>query len=91
MAKRLEVDEKPITRGQFVAFAKCDTIELGAESRRQRASEIKYIEFTYSAPKAVSVVAALDDRVKGELYEAVKDELRWFETLATVRDRRGKK
>ncbi|MCE0499162.1 MAG: relaxase domain-containing protein, partial [Methylacidiphilales bacterium] len=89
MAERLGLDEKPITREKFVAFAQCDTVGLGADSKRQRASEIKYIEFTYSPPKAVSVVAALDDRVKVELYEAVKEELRWFETLVTVRDRRG--
>ena len=37
----------------------------------------------------MSVVAAVDDRVKGELYAAVKDELRWFEQQVDVRDRRG--
>jgi conjugative relaxase-like TrwC/TraI family protein len=62
---------------------------LGADSKRQRVSEIKYIEFTYSPPKAVSVVAAVDDRVKVELYAAVKEELRWFEQQVEVRDRRG--
>jgi conjugative relaxase-like TrwC/TraI family protein len=89
VAERLGLEEKPITREQFAAFARCDLKGLGAESKRQRASEIKYIEFTYSPPKAVSVVAAVDDRVKGELYEAVKEELRWFEKQVTVRDRRG--
>jgi conjugative relaxase-like TrwC/TraI family protein len=90
VAERLGLDEKPITREKFVAFAQCDTLGLGAESKRQRVSEIKYIEFCYSPPKALSVVAAVDDRVKVELDEAVKEELRWFETLVTVRDRRGK-
>ena len=33
--------------------------------------------------------AALDNRVKGQLYKAVKEELRWFETQVMVRDRRG--
>jgi conjugative relaxase-like TrwC/TraI family protein len=89
VAERLGLDEAVITREKFVAFAQCDMEGLGADSRRQRASEIKYIEFTYSPPKAVSVVAAVDDRVKGELYAAVKDELRWFEAQVTVRDRRG--
>jgi len=89
VAERLGLDEAPITREKFAAFAQCDLIGLGAESKRQRTSEIKYIEFTYSPPKAVSMVAALDDRVKGELYAAVKEELRWFETQVTVRDRRG--
>ena len=70
VAERLGLDEKAITREKFVAFVQCDTVGLGAESRRQRASEIKYIEFCYSPPKAVSVVAAIDDRVKVELYEA---------------------
>jgi conjugative relaxase-like TrwC/TraI family protein len=89
VAERLDLDGEAITREKFVAFAQCDMIGLGADSKRQRASELKYIEFTYSPPKAVSVVAALDDRVKGELYAAVKEELRWFEGQADVRDRRG--
>jgi conjugative relaxase-like TrwC/TraI family protein len=89
VAERLGLEEAPITREKFVAFAQCDTLGLGADSKRQRASEIKYIEFTYSPPKAVSVLAAVDDRVKAELYEAVKEELRWFETKVAVRDRRG--
>jgi conjugative relaxase-like TrwC/TraI family protein len=89
VAERLGLDGAVVTRDKFVAFAQCDMKALGANSKRQRTSEIKYIEFTYSPPKAVSVVAALDDRVKGELYAAVKEELRWFETQVTVRDRRG--
>ncbi len=89
VAERLGLDETPITREKFVAFAQCDMIGLGVESKRQRASEIKFIEFTYSPPKAVSVAVAVDDRVKIELYEAVKEELRWFETHVAVRDRRG--
>jgi conjugative relaxase-like TrwC/TraI family protein len=89
VAERLGLDEAAITREKFVAFAQCDMKGLGADSKRQRASEIKYIEFTYSPPKAVSVVAAVDERVKGGLYAAVKEELSWFETQVTVRDRRG--
>ena len=68
VAERLGLDEAVVTREKFVAFAQCDLLGLGADSKRQRASEIKYIEFTYSPPKAVSIVAALDDRVKVELY-----------------------
>src|SRR5476651_1329703 len=60
VAERLGLDGKPVTREKFVAFAQCDTLGLGAESKRQRASEIKYIEFCYSPPKAVSVLAAID-------------------------------
>jgi conjugative relaxase-like TrwC/TraI family protein len=89
VAERLGLDEAAVTREKFVAFVECDMKGLGADSKRQRVSEIKYIEFTYSPPKAVSVVAALDDRVKVELYAAVKEELRWFEMQVTVRDRRG--
>jgi hypothetical protein len=64
VAERLGLDEAVVTREKFVAFVECDMKGLGADSKRQRVSEIKYIEFTYSPPKAVSVVAALDDRVK---------------------------
>ena len=81
--------EAAVTREKFAAFVQCDMKGLGADSKRQRVSEIKYIEFTYSPPKAVSVVAAVDDRVKVELYAAVKEELRWFEQQVEVRDRRG--
>jgi conjugative relaxase-like TrwC/TraI family protein len=89
VAEQLNLSEKAITRDEFVAFVNCDMKALGADSSRPRVSEIKYIEFTYSPPKAVSVVAAVDDRVKGELYAAVKDELKWFEQQVDVRDRRG--
>jgi conjugative relaxase-like TrwC/TraI family protein len=89
VAERLGLDEAAVTREKFAAFVQCDIKGLGADSKRQRVSEIKYIEFTYSPPKAVSVVAAVDDRVKAELYAAVKEELRWFETQVEVRDRRG--
>ena len=78
VAERLNLSEKAITREEFVSFVSCDMKALGAESSRPRVSEIKYIEFTYSPPKAVSVVATVDDRVKGQLYAAVKDELKWF-------------
>ena len=89
VAERLGLDEAAVTRAKFAAFVQCDMKGLGAESKRQRVSEIKYIEFTYSPPKAVSVVAAVDYRVKVELYAAVKEELRWFEQQVEVRDRRG--
>jgi conjugative relaxase-like TrwC/TraI family protein len=89
VAERLNISEKAITRNEFVAFVNCDMKALGADSSRPRMSEIKYIEFTYSPPKAVSVVAAVDDRVKGQLYSAVKEELKWFEQQVDVRDRRG--
>ncbi len=56
---------------------------------RQRQSDIKYQEFTYTAPKGFSVAAAVDPRLKAELLSAVKDEFTWFEGFARVRDRRG--
>src|ERR1700727_836544 len=89
VAERLGLDEEVVTREKFAAFVQCDMKGLGADSKRQRVSEIKYIEFSYSPPKAVSVVAAVDDRVKVELYAAGKDELKWFEQQVDVRNRRG--
>ena len=56
---------------------------------RQRQSDIKYQEFTYTAPKGFSVAAAVDPRLKAELLAAVKDEFTWLEEFARVRDRRG--
>ncbi len=52
-------------------------------------SEIKYQEFTYTAPKGFSVASAVDPRLKAEMLAAVKDEFTWLEQFARVRDRRG--
>ena len=56
VAQRLGLNEAVVTREKFVAFVECDMKGLGAHSKGHRVSEIKYIEFTYSPPKAVSVV-----------------------------------
>jgi hypothetical protein len=42
VAERLGLHEEAITREKFIMFAECDMIGLGADSKRHRASEIKY-------------------------------------------------
>lgn len=91
LAEELGKAGKTVTREDFKAFLRSDVVSMGGkpEWSRPRTSEIKYIEFTYTAPKAFSICAALDDRLKPELMAAVQDEFTWFEAAASARDRRG--
>jgi len=75
---------------RFGAFTELDVSLLsGRKLRRPRKSERCAIEFAYSAPKSVSIAAVRDSRIAEELAGAVKEELAWFETFASCRDRRG--
>jgi conjugative relaxase-like TrwC/TraI family protein len=75
---------------RFRAFAKLDMSWLsGRKLQRPRKSERQAIEFAYSAPKSVSVAAARDSRIAVEMSASIKDELKWFESFASCRDRRG--
>lgn len=89
LAAEVARENQAVTRNDFRAFLECDLQALGASWKRPRTSELKYIEFTYTAPKAFSVAAALDDRLKAELALAVREELSWFENASCARDRRG--
>lgn len=89
LAAEIGRENQAVTRDDFRSFLECDLAAMGAPWKRPRTSEIKYIEFTYTAPKAFSVVAALDDRLKNELALAVREELTWFESASSARDRRG--
>lgn len=91
LAAEIGLDNKPITRQDFQAFLKCDLEAMGraAHLKRARASDLKYIEFTYTAPKSVSIAAALDERLKEAVFQAVREEMAWFEHAAAARDRRG--
>ena len=75
---------------RFRAFAKVDISWLsGKKLQRPRKSERQAIEFAYSAPKSVSIAAVRDPRVAVEMSAAIKEELKWFESLARCRDRRA--
>ena len=76
---------------RFTRFAELDVALLSGqrELRRPRQSERQAIDFTYSAPKSVSVAGVFDSRLRLELRAAVIEELRWFERHAAARDRRG--
>lgn len=89
LAAEVGRENQAVTREDFRAFLECDLQALGAPWKRPRSSELKYIEFTYTAPKAFSIAAALDDRLKMELALAVHEELTWFENASCARDRRG--
>jgi conjugative relaxase-like TrwC/TraI family protein len=76
---------------RFEAFAELDVAFLsGKELKRPRKSELMATEFTYSAPKSVSIAASLEPRVAVEMTAAVKEEMKWLESHAACRDRRGK-
>jgi conjugative relaxase-like TrwC/TraI family protein len=76
---------------RFTSFAELDVALLSGqkELRRPRQSARQAIDFTYSAPKSVSVAGVFDSRLRLELRAAVIEELRWFERHAAARDRRG--
>jgi len=75
---------------RFRAFAKLEISRLsGRKLRRPRKSERQAIEFAYSAPKSVSIAAVRDPRVAVEMSAAIREELKWFESLACRRNRRG--
>lgn len=92
------IEDEGIRREDFAKFLEGDLRSVGENFdrspqmenlKRLRSSELLYTEFTYTAPKGFSIVAALDERLKTELFEAVKEEFKWFETAVSVRDRRG--
>jgi conjugative relaxase-like TrwC/TraI family protein len=92
LAEEWGLGTQPIFRAdaRFGAFAELDVSLLsGRKLRRPRKSERCAIEFAYSAPKSVSIAAVRDSRIAEELAGAVKEELAWFETFASCRDRRG--
>jgi conjugative relaxase-like TrwC/TraI family protein len=92
LAREWHLDEQAILKGdiRFKAFAKLDLRTLRqSDLARPRKSSRKAIEFTYSAPKSVSIAAVLDPRIKDELRAAVRQEMDWFEQFAAARDRRG--
>jgi conjugative relaxase-like TrwC/TraI family protein len=92
LAEEWGLGTQPIFKAdaRFGAFAELDVSLLsGRKLRRPRKSERCAIEFAYSAPKSVSIAAVRDSRIAEELAGAVKEELAWFETFASCRDRRG--
>src|SRR5260221_2843491 len=92
LADQWGLSEKAILKDdpRFRSFAELDISALsGTDLKRPRKSERQAIEFVYSVPKSVSIAAALDGRITEQMTAAVKEELRWFESFACCRDRRG--
>jgi conjugative relaxase-like TrwC/TraI family protein len=92
LADEWNLSEKPILKGdpRFRWFAELDIARLSGENlKRQRKSERQAMEFVYSAPKSVSIAAVLDGRIGEQMSMTVNEELRWFESFACCRDRRG--
>ncbi len=98
LAAMVGLEGAAISHDDFGQWLDGDLREVGAATdpatdqsklKRARSSELLYTEFTYTAPKSVSIAAAVDGRLKDHIMEAVTDELRWFESAAAVRDRRG--
>jgi TrwC relaxase len=84
--------EKAILKGdsRFRSFAVLDIATLSGQNlKRPRKSERQAMEFVYSGPKSVSIVAVLDERIGEQMSMAVKEELKWFDNFSCCRDRRG--
>ncbi len=98
LADKLNMGGVGISKKDFDHFLAGDLTQMGKVTdptipheklKRVRESQLLYTEFAYTAPKSFSVAAALDERLKPELFAAVSQELRWFENAVSVRDRRG--
>src|SRR5260221_5469910 len=92
LAEEWGLSGEPIVREdpRFRAFAKLDINWLsGKKLQRPRKSERQAIEFAYSAPKSVSIAAVHDPRIGIEMSAAGKEEVKWVESVACCRDRRG--
>jgi conjugative relaxase-like TrwC/TraI family protein len=92
LAEQWGLSEKAIVKGdpRFRSFSELDIPTLsGMDLKRPRKSERQAMEFVYSVPKSVSIAAVLDGRITEQMAAAVKEELRWFESFASCRDRRG--
>jgi hypothetical protein len=76
-AKEWGLDATEISLGdpRFRLFAACDTAALSGNPalKRARVSEVKAEEFTFSPPKSVSLIAAIDQRAKAAILAAVKE------------------
>ena len=92
LASEWNLSEKAILKGdpRFRWFAELDIARLSGENlKRPRKSERQAMEFVYSTPKSVSIASALDERIGEQMSLTVKEELKWFESFACCRDRRG--
>lgn len=77
-----------IKQEDFVAVISNDLDRFGQKSRPRRSRNCHY-DFTFTAPKSVSILSMRDDRVRALHLAAVKKAFSHIESLARVRDRRG--
>jgi len=92
LADQWGLSYKPILKGdpRFRWFAELNIARLSGENlKRPRKSERQAMEFVYSAPKSASIAAVLASRIVEQMRLAVTEELRWYESFASCRDRRG--
>ena len=86
-AKRLGLRGE-ITLEDFLAVIGNDLERFGQQSRPRRSKNCHY-DFTFTAPKSVSILSMRDERIRVLHLKAVKKAFAHMESLARVRDRRG--
>ncbi len=77
-----------ITQEDFLAVIGNDLERFGQQSRPRRSKNCHY-DFTFTAPKSVSILSMRDERIRELHLKAVKKAFAHMESLARVRDRRG--
>ena len=77
-----------ITQEDFLAVIGNDLERFGQQSRPRRSKNCHY-DFTFTAPKSVSILSMRDERIRALQLKAVKKAFAHMESLARVRDRRG--
>ena len=72
----------------FLAVIGNDLERFGQQSRPRRSKNCHY-DFTFTAPKSVSILSMRDERIRALHLNAVKKAFSYMQNLARVRDRRG--
>ena len=77
-----------IGQEDFVAVIGNELERFGQQSRPRRSKNCHY-DFTFTAPKSVSILSMRDERIRELHLGAVKKAFAHMQSLARVRDRRG--
>ncbi len=77
-----------VEQEDFVAVISNELDRFDQESRPRRSKNCHY-DFTFTAPKSVSILSMRDERIRGLHLAAVRKAFAYMESLARVRDRRG--
>ncbi len=77
-----------VQQEDFLAVISNELDRFDQQSRPRRSKNCHY-DFTFTAPKSVSILSMRDERIRDLHLHAVRKAFAYMESLARVRDRRG--